>query len=343
MNTHTRNDLMQLQMLPLDIKVRMTQIRIKQWVNEFGTDGVYVSFSGGKDSTVLLHIVRSMYPDIPAVYVDTGLEYPEIRDFVKSFDNVIWLKPKMNFRQVINKYGYPFFSKEISHKFNDMYSAHNKGKHSYVDDQLNGTYVSKNGKTNLLDITKYNFMVKAPFKISHMCCNVMKKAPIKEFEKMTGRRGKITGSMAEESQLRLQHWLHDGCNAFKYNTSNPLSFWTEQDILKYAIENKIQIASVYGEIVPDNGREEYAGQIDISELGLIEDNKPLKTTGCNRTGCMFCGFGCHLEKSPTRFEKMKITHPKQYEWIMRDCDKGGLGYKNVIDWINKNGNMNIKY
>ena len=92
----------------------MTKRRISEWVEYFGEDGVYVSFSGGKDSTVLLDLVRKSYPEIPAVFVDTGLEYPEIREFVRTFENVVWLKPKMNFRKVIEKYGYPFFSKEIS-------------------------------------------------------------------------------------------------------------------------------------------------------------------------------------------------------------------------------------
>ena len=114
MAKHTIEELYQWQALPLSIKVLMTKERIRNWVNEYGEDGVYVSFSGGKDSTVLLHIVRSMYPNVKAVFVDTGLEYPEIRDFVKTFDNVEWLKPKMNFRQVIEKYGYPFISKEVS-------------------------------------------------------------------------------------------------------------------------------------------------------------------------------------------------------------------------------------
>ena len=113
-NKHTINDLYQMQSLPLSAKVKMTKERIEQWVEEYGEDGVYVSFSGGKDSTVLLHIARSIYPDMKAAFVDTGLEYPEIRQFVKSFDNVDWLKPNMNFKQVIEKYGYPFFSKEIS-------------------------------------------------------------------------------------------------------------------------------------------------------------------------------------------------------------------------------------
>lgn len=98
----------------MDVKVKMTKQRIREWVNEFGVDGVYVSFSGGKDSTVLLHIVREMYPEIPAVFCDTGLEYPEIREFVRKFDNVEWLKPKMNFKKVIDTYGYPFISKEVS-------------------------------------------------------------------------------------------------------------------------------------------------------------------------------------------------------------------------------------
>ncbi|MDE5938491.1 MAG: phosphoadenosine phosphosulfate reductase family protein, partial [Lachnospiraceae bacterium] len=103
-----------MQSLPLSAKIRMTQLRIRGWVEEYGEDGVYVSFSGGKDSAVLLDIVRTMYPKIPAVFVDTGLEYPEIREFVKGFDNVEWLKPKITFRQVIEKYGYPFISKEVS-------------------------------------------------------------------------------------------------------------------------------------------------------------------------------------------------------------------------------------
>jgi len=114
MALHTIQDLKMRQALPLDIKVSMTQQRIREWINEFGVEGVYVSFSGGKDSTVLLHLVREMYPDVPAVFVDTGLEYPEIREFVRTFDNVEWLKPKMNFKQVIQKYGYPFISKEVS-------------------------------------------------------------------------------------------------------------------------------------------------------------------------------------------------------------------------------------
>ena len=192
---------------------------------------------------------------------------------------------------------------------------------------------------------KYQFMLNAPFNISHMCCNIMKKQPVHRYAKETGRKA-ITAQMASESRLRTQKWLQNGCNGFNLTIpiSNPMSFWTEQDVLKYIKDNDIKIASVYGDVVPDYGKTgEQEGQIDFSDLGLIADNRKLKTTGCSRTGCMFCGFGCHLEKSPNRFERMKKTHPKQYDYIMRPKEQGGLNYKEVIDWINEHGGLNIKY
>ena len=83
---------------------------------------------------------------------------------------------------------------------------------------------------------------------------------------------------------------------------------------------------------------------DVSNMEIFDLGRPvLKTTGCERTGCMFCGYGCHLEKSPGRVEKMKLTHPKQYEYIMKSWDEGGLGFKEIIDWINEHGNLNIRY
>ena len=144
--------------------------------------------------------------------------------------------------------------------------------------------------------------------------------------------------------MRTQKWLQNGCNGFqlKEPISNPMSFWTEQDVLQYIKENDTEICSVYGDIVVD---EEVDGQMRITDFGMNEVEKPkLKTTGCSRTGCMFCGFGCHLEKEGEgRFERMKVTHPKQYEWIMKPWDEGGLGYKEVIDWINEHGNLRIRY
>ena len=96
-----KSELKLLQNYPLDLKVEKTKLRIREWVDYYGEDGVYISFSGGKDSTVLLHIVRSIYPNIEAVFSNTGLEFPEIVQFVKTFDNVTIIKPNITFKQVI--------------------------------------------------------------------------------------------------------------------------------------------------------------------------------------------------------------------------------------------------
>ena len=103
----------ELQALPLYRKIMITQARIMEWQNHYNGQ-VCVSFSGGKDSTVLLHIARQMFPDIPAVFSNTGLEYPEIQRFVKSFDNVDIVTPSMNFGEVISTYGYPLIGKEVA-------------------------------------------------------------------------------------------------------------------------------------------------------------------------------------------------------------------------------------
>ena len=340
MAQHTREELAMKQALPLDVKIKMTETRIKDWVDVYGLDGVYISFSGGKDSTVLLTIARNMFPTIKAVFCDTGLEYPEIRDFVKTFSNVDWLKPKLTFKQTIEKFGYPIISKEISGKIYECRSAMSKSKDSYVLHQMNGTYKSKNGKTNMIDVQRYKFLLNAPFKISKSCCNIMKKNPAHQYNVKTGRKP-IIATMACESMLRTQHWLRDGCNSFKGKNpaSKPMSFWTEQDVLTYIQKYAVPICSVYGDIVID-----YKTEGTCNGQLAIFNERPLTTTGAKRTGCMYCAYGCHLEQEGNgRFELMKQTHPKQYEYIMKPWCEGGLDYKNVIDWLNEHGDMNIKY
>lgn len=114
----SREQLKEYQSLPLELKIELTKQRIKEWVSYYGEDKVFISFSGGKDSTVLLDIIRSIYENIPAVFFDTGLEFPEIRQFVSKVDNVEWLKPEKTFKEIICEYGYPFISKEVSEYIN---------------------------------------------------------------------------------------------------------------------------------------------------------------------------------------------------------------------------------
>jgi len=112
-------ELEERQILPLATKISITQARIRLWHNCWNGK-ICVAFSGGKDSTVLLHMVRELFPDVPAVFVDTGLEYPEVREFVKTIENVVWLKPTMSFKKVIQQYGYPAISKEVAQKIYEI-------------------------------------------------------------------------------------------------------------------------------------------------------------------------------------------------------------------------------
>lgn len=325
-NVHTVGDLRQMQSLSLESKIRMTQQRISDWYDYWDGD-IYISFSGGKDSTVLLDIARKMYPDIQAVYVDTGLEYPEVRDHVKTVDNVEWLHPvkwdrhkrayvRTNFKEVIMEHGYPLVSKEIAECVQDARKSLERGdgKYIYRLARLNGTALDKNGNKSKYNCPKWRFLLDAPFRVSNLCCDVMKKNPTHDFENRTGLHP-VIGTLADESALRLQKWLEKGCNAFenKRPVSQPLSFWREQDILEYLLRYEVDFAEIYGEVVYD-GENYY-------------------TTGVDRTGCMFCGFGCHLEKAPNRFQKMKETHPKQYEYCLKPVEQGGLGLAEVLDYI----------
>lgn len=337
-----KQELKALQSLDLDMKIMLSQDRIRQWVDVFGEDNVYVSFSGGKDSTCLLHLVRQLYPNVVGVYVDTGLEYPEVRDFVKKFDNIVWLKPEMNFKQVIQKYGYPFISKETSQSIHDAKMWKEKLKtNPELKMPVRAAKVYGVGikAGSQWDCSRWNFMVDSPFMVGSGCCDIMKKKPIHKFEKETGKKG-ITGMMAAESKLRETNWIRYGCNAFdsKVPRSNPLSLWTEQDVLHYLKRYNLEIPSVYGDIVEDWDGDECTGQ---TSFGI--ENVKLKTTGCSRTGCMFCLYGSHLEKFPNRFERMKVTHPTQYKYIMKPIEDGGLGYKQVIDWFNERSKRKIRY
>ena len=343
MNKHSKGDLAQMQSLPLEAKILMTKRRIRDWYDYWDGE-VYVSFSGGKDSTVLLHIAREVYSDIEAVFVNTGLEYPEIQQFVKSFENVTILRPKMRFDEVIKKYGYPIVSKLVSEAIYQTRRNIEKGKTNTVRyKQLHGEYLTQDGtKKSLFDKSKYKPLLYSDIPISDKCCEVMKKNPARSYERKTKKKP-ILGQLACESQKRENAWLRTGCNAFEssYPQSNPMAFWTEQDVLQYIKKYNIPIASVYGKIVYAEAPE----QMRLEEMGVAGcGTERLTITGCDRTGCIFCAFGCHLEKGLSRFERLKQTHPRQYEYCIGGGEfvegvwmpnKKGLGMGHVFDELNK--------
>ena len=397
-----------MQSMPLSAKIQMTEYRIREWVEHYGEDGVYISFSGGKDSTVLLHITRGMYPDTRAVYVDTGLEYPEVREFVKQHGNVEIISPKMNFRQVIIKYGYPFIGKEVAgcvygarryleklaeqeknarsgeiitnysymadlvginrrgDRENAAYQSLSRGEIPSTDIKtpvryliLQGKYPHKeNGEetseySKMYNKERYKFFLEAPFEISDHCCSIMKKAPMHAYVKRTGKIP-MTAQMASESRLRATNWLKNGCNGFhlKSPISNPMSFWVEQDVLEYIHHYQLPIASIYGEVHIEKEAKKKKRK-DSMDVGIFDDERPLyDTTGSKRSGCVYCGFGCHREKSPNRWEiAEQLSNPAIIDYMMRGGafdkdgiwkpDKRGLGFWFVIEWVNVHGNLHI--
>lgn len=348
-NKHTIGDLRQMQSLPLSAKIRMTEYRIRQWYEEF--DGqVYVSFSGGKDSTVLLDIARKLYPDIPAIWVNTGLEYPSVRQFALSKENVTELRPTMNFRDVIIKYGYPIIGKEVSQILWEVQKSKREGKDIpiYRLKRLNGEAIDKDGNPSQYNIPQWKFLLEAPFNISHKCCDVMKKNPAKKYENDNESVG-IIATMADESKLRQQKWLKHGCNAFdlKRPQSNPMSFWTEQDVLTYIHTYNLTIADAYGQVVVKNDGVD--GQINIHDYLGDYRGCQYETTGCKRTGCIFCAFGINQDKQ--RFIGLSEQEPKLCDYVMRGGEfsengmwqpsKDGLGYWFVLEWLNVHGNLGI--
>jgi len=254
----------------------MSKQRIREWIRYAGR--VHVAFSGGVDSTVLLHLVRQEYPDVPGVFVNTDAEWPDVRRVVHQFENVAWLKPNRTFRKVIEKNGYPVISQEVSKKVRDLRESKSeklKSRHLYGDAKGNGKLAMK-----------WRFLVDAPFRISEQCCRLMKRSAMDRYIRQQ-QSLPLVGVLAEESNQRTIDYLKRGCNRYEGSRpqSFPLAFWTKQDIWDYMDYYHLSYADVY-----DQGH-----------------------TG---TGCMWCCFGIHMEQTPNRFQLMKQYQPKLYAYGM---------------------------
>jgi len=251
-NKKTVSQLQHRQSLPLVQKIPISLRLISQFYIMFNGK-VYVSFSGGKDSTVLVHLVRTLYPDVEIVFVDTGLEFDSIRKFVKTFDNCTIIKPKMRFDEIIKTKGYPVVSKEISRSVSDLQNPTDRNERTRRIRLEGSDFKGGKSRTGMISF-KWQFLKDAPFKCSDTCCNIIKKNPAKEFTKSSGKKPFI-GTMAGESSLRKQKWTKFGCNMFGMNNpqSAPLSFWTEKDIWDYINMHNLPYADIYdkGAIEPD--------------------------------------------------------------------------------------------
>lgn len=330
-------ELQMLQALPLDIKVAKTKLRIREAIDYFGAEGLYLSFSGGKDSTVLHHLLAEVEQElwgelkIPRIFCDTGLEYPELKNHVAELFKTlpegigIKLRPDKSFKQVLTDYGYPVLSK--SHSFAIRKLTKQNLSDRYRNKILWGDERGSMGRLP----EKYHYLQEADFDISEQCCDVMKKKPFKKYEKETGRIP-MMGVMADESVVRKTRYIKDGgCNAFnnKRPQSKPIGFWKEQDVLQFIYERKISIPTIYGTV----------------KKGLdLQGNESYFLTGVKRTGCMWCILGSHLESpDENRFIQMRDSHPQLYNYCINGgqyTESGrwipsakGLGLGHVLDTI----------
>lgn len=312
-----KSTLMYRQQLPLEVKIKMTKIRVQKFVEEYGIDGVYMSFSGGKDSTVLMDICRELYPEMEAVFLDTWMEFPQVRQHVHKYSNVTVIKPQGTPKQLIERCGWCFPSKDVA----EMIEAARRDK-PWAIRKLNGLNSKGEPEPFREQYKKWWKLVDAPFKISPWCCDEMKEKPVQKYEKETGKHP-ILALMAEESARREDSYLKTGCNAFESArpVSKPMGFWTEQDVLKYILTRNLPLASPYGCIME-------AGQVE-GQMSFCMCGK-LKCSGESRTGCMFCMIGCHLDNF-AKLKRLKQYDSKLYDYCMEE-----LGEKEVVEWIKRN-------
>ena len=175
---------------------------IRDIIRKHGEDKFYISFSGGKDSTVLHYLIDEALPgnNIPRVYADTGIEYNDVKAYVKELqatdDRIEIIKPSVNIKQMLEKDGYPFKSKEHS---NIVRVFQNSGMGLTVN-----RYLSGDCRNPCPQVLRYQFSDKNTLKISDKCCHRMKKEPFNTWMKANRKTVAMTGMMVSEGGQRAR-------------------------------------------------------------------------------------------------------------------------------------------
>lgn len=240
---------------PYEIKVKMTERRLSEFITYYGESGVVVSISGGLDSTAAMHFIHKRYPDVEAICV-LGIECRDNIEMVMKIRdewgvNVNIAKPRKSQQAVLKEFGYPIVSKRAAKSLNHLQNPTEKNANSRRLALTGITNEGRYAKTWVL-AKKWRFLIKAPFKISNKCCYYMKETPVQNWTKENGKAS-IVATLVEESQSRLNGYCkRGGCNSFDgQGESTPFSFWTRQDILRYLYENNVEISKAYGRIEQD--------------------------------------------------------------------------------------------
>jgi len=297
----TSDELHERQGWTLNQKIDHTLGAIEQFYN-YTNGNCVIMFSGGIDSTVLLHLARKRYPDIKALFVNTTNEFIEILRFVRSTPNVETLLPKVTFLDTVKLYGFPLVSKKVAKAI--RYIKYPAPKNDKVRNLVLTGINSKGQPCPSYKLAKkWYFLKDVEFELTNKCCEILKHKPFREYQKKH-KVYPITGIMAENSQQRKGNYLKYGCNIMNGNnpTSRPLEIWLDKDIWSYIEKYNVPYCDVY-----DKGEK--------------------------NTGCAYCGFGCHLEKE-SRFERLKEREPKRYEQMMK-LKNNGVTYAEAIQMVLK--------
>jgi len=261
------------------------------------------------------------------VFSDTGTEFPEVRAFTCRYAE--WLKAEFpdleivfeiirpkegwNFKRVCEEKGFPILSKDTADKIHKL--RHGKLGERYRNYLLHG---DERGKFGML-AARWQYLADreaTTFDISSACYKILKTEPFQRYRRRTGCYP-VIGITQDESFRRKNQYRHTGCNVYEGTTvkSQPIAFWTRQDVLRFKEENRIPICSVYGNVIRKSG-----GWLD--------------TTAEKRTGCILCGFGCQMEKEPNRIQRLSISpvpaHRKIYEWGMQ-IKNNGITYREAME------------
>lgn len=288
---YTYQQLKELQGHDLDFKIAWACQRIERALSQLHTP--CLAFSAGKDSTVLLHLLRRYVPHILVNYGNTTIEFPECVKFARWLRdewelNYHEARPEVTFWWVVEEYGWPLLGKT----FGVGGVAHKSSRERFFDDlaargELTGQYA-----------------IQAEVPISSACCTFLKERPSRKLQKRQGVDGVFLGIMASESRQRMFNFLQYGEWYYPKSQSvwkcHPLAIWTDDDIWAYIRRFDVPYAALY-------------------DMGY-HDPKTGEWIHHTRNGCMFCGMDIHFPNNHLAI--MRRTHPKAWNTLMR---RKGLG------------------
>lgn len=327
------------QRVPYSIKRKMSETRIRDFIEECDKRGLNYHVSvGGLDSIVLAHLIESMGYDVPRVSA-SSLEDKSIQAVHKEMGCII-VKPLKSKVNILQEEGFPVLSKKIANKIDTLANPTEKNKtvrHAIITGECGAQgHFATNSKMQLpmtylklfggLDAEGAALGYKKPnFKVSHKCCFYLKEKPCDQWAK-DHNSVPFLGLMASEGGQRADALEENGCNYFRATTARscPFAFYYHSDVIHLAVDLGVHIPEIYGEVKISKEK---------NELGDYE----YTTTGEQRTGCSMCGFGIQLEQRPHRFDRLYERSPKEWEfWMTRCCkheDGTPYGWGEVLDYI----------